>query len=186
MSYLQQQLFHFQEKMRSINAIEWPASPKQPLAAIPKEKTSVVIARKINRSRKQLVHFHRSVKLIGASATMDDYEKRKLGIFNQLNFFQLITGICIPVVGLLHNNKFPEWAWLVASLPAVISLLVLVLNANRKYDAGIIFYFICYPVVTSIVYMSGINVGVELFFILYGILSVFFCSRLVTCFFRCL
>jgi hypothetical protein len=39
-------------------------------------------------------------------------------------------------------------------------------------------YFILYPVVTSIVYMRGMNLGVDLFFILYGILSVFFLQEL--------
>jgi two-component system, sensor histidine kinase and response regulator len=156
MSYLQQQLFQFQERIRAVNAIRWSEF-------LP-----------INNSKRQLADFHHSIKIIGASATMDDYEKRKLGIFNQLNFFQLVIGICIPVMGLFHNKKFPEWAWLVASLPALISIIVLWLNAQRKYEAGVILYFICYPVATSMVYMSGIHMGLELFFILYGILAVFF------------
>ena len=115
---------------------------------------------------------------MGATASMDEYERCKLGIFNQLNFFQLIAGTCIPVIGLFHNKRFPEWAWLMAILPAFISIIVLRLNAKQKYEAGMILYFICYPVVTSLVYMSGINVGVELFFILYGILSVFFLQEI--------
>jgi two-component system sensor histidine kinase/response regulator len=114
------------------------------------------------------------IKAIGSSAAMDDYEKRKLGIFNQLNFFQLITGIIIPIAGALSNRRFPLIAWIVASLPALISILVLVLNARRRYDLAQITYFVCYPIATSIVYIWGINMGVELSFILYGILSVFF------------
>jgi signal transduction histidine kinase len=39
-------------------------------------------------------------------------------------------------------------------------------------------YFILYPVATSIVYLNGMNLGVELFFILYGILSVFFLQEI--------
>ncbi|HYJ37304.1 MAG TPA: HAMP domain-containing sensor histidine kinase, partial [Chitinophagaceae bacterium] len=39
-------------------------------------------------------------------------------------------------------------------------------------------YFIFYPVVTSLVYLGGLNLGIELFFILYGILSVFFIQNL--------
>jgi len=175
---LQQQLFQFQEKIRSINAIGRIDLLKLRLSPDWKERMGDAISQKITDYRIRLLYLHRSIKLIGASAAMDDYEKRKLGIFNQLNFFQLITGICIPVAGLFHNNKFPEWTWLVASLPAVISIVVLLLNAQRKYEAGIIFYFIFYPVLTSIVYMSGINVGVELFFILYGILSVFFLQQI--------
>ena len=64
---------------------------------------------------------------------MDDYEKRKLGIFNQLNFFQLLTGIIIPIAGLIGNHHLPALAWAVACMPALVSVLVLVLNARQEY-----------------------------------------------------
>jgi signal transduction histidine kinase len=114
------------------------------------------------------------LKSLGSHVGMDDYEKRKLGIFNQLNFFQLITGIIIPIAGALTNRHFPLLAWIVACLPALIGVLVLVLNARGRYDLGQLAYFVLYPVATSIVYLRGINMGVELSFILYGILTVFF------------
>src|SRR5258707_10332657 len=81
------------------------------------------------------------IKSIGSTGSMDDYEKRKLGIFNQLNFFQLITGIIIPIAGAISNRRFPLAAWIVASLPPLISILVLVLNARRRYDLAQITYF---------------------------------------------
>src|SRR6202012_1737657 len=56
----------------------------------------------------------------------------------------------------------------------LISVIVLVLNARRQYDLAKITYFVLYPFTTSVVYIWGINMGVELSFILYGILSVFF------------
>jgi two-component system sensor histidine kinase/response regulator len=118
------------------------------------------------------------VKTIGFSPTMDDYEKRKLGIFNQLNFFQLITGIVIPVAGAISNRHFPLLAWIVACMPALISIAVLFLNSRHRYDLAQIAYFVFYPLATSIVYIWGINMGVELSFILYGILSVFFIQDL--------
>lgn len=118
------------------------------------------------------------IKAIGSTGSMGDYEKRKLGIFNQLNFFQLITGIIIPIAGAISNRHFPLVAWIVASLPASISILVLVLNGQRKHDLAQITYFVLYPIATSIVYIWGINMGVELSFILYGILSVFFIQDL--------
>lgn len=120
------------------------------------------------------LHFFEKIKGLGFSATMDDYEKRKLGIFNQLNFFQLLTGVIIPIAGLLRNRQFPALAWMVACMPALVSILVLVLNARGKYYLAQIAYFVLYPFATSIVYFWGINLGVELSFILYGILSVFF------------
>jgi signal transduction histidine kinase len=114
------------------------------------------------------------IKTLGYTSEMDDYEKRKLGIFNQLNFFQLITGVVIPVAGAIGHRHFPLMAWLVACMPASISIVVLVLNSRRMYDLARIAYFVFYPFATSIVYIWGINMGVELSFILYGILSVFF------------
>ena len=47
------------------------------------------------------LQFLKAIRAIGANATLDEYEKRKLGIFNQLNFFQLITGILVPAVSLI-------------------------------------------------------------------------------------
>ncbi len=44
------------------------------------------------------------IKVLGFAAEMGEYEKRKLGIFNQLNFFQLLTGILIPLTGLLYRK----------------------------------------------------------------------------------
>jgi len=118
------------------------------------------------------------IKSIGFTSDMDDYEKRKLGIFNQLNFFQLVTWVVIPVIGALSNRHFPLSAWIIACMPACISILVMVLNARRMHDVAKIAYFVLYPLFTSIVYAWGINMGVELFFILYGILSVFFIQEI--------
>src|ERR1700743_613788 len=106
------------------------------------------------------------IKAIGTTTSMDDYEKRKLGIFNQLNFFQLLTGVVIPIAGLLRNHQFPALAWVVACMPALVSVLVLGLNAQNKYYLAQIAYFVLYPFATSIVYFWGINLGVELSFIL--------------------
>ena len=47
------------------------------------------------------LHLFERIKSLGFTATMDDYEKRKLGIFNQLNFFQLLTGVVIPLAAML-------------------------------------------------------------------------------------
>ena len=122
--------------------------------------------------------FLAKIKSIGVTATMEDYEKRKLGIFNQLNFFQLLTGIVVPLAGIMHNEKIPPLAFLVASIPAFTSVLVLWLNSRHHPHFALVAYFIIYPIATGIVYLSGINLGVELSFILYGILSVFFIQEI--------
>ena len=78
------------------------------------------------------------IKVLGFTAEMDDYEKRKLGVFNQLNFFQLLTGVLIPLMGLGHQDNLPLSAWIVACLPACTSVAVLYLNFLRKYDTWMV------------------------------------------------
>ena len=119
-------------------------------------------------------HFLEEIKSLGFTLTMDELEKGKLSVFNQLNFFQFFTGIVVPLFCFFGNSKFPISAFFVASLPAGVSFLVLILNFSFRYEAGMITYFILYPLVTSVVYMTGMNLGVELYFILNGILAVFF------------
>ena len=118
------------------------------------------------------------INSIGATEGMDELEIRKLRIFNQLNFLGIITGVTVPISGLFSNGQLPALTWFVACAPAMISVLVLWLNYLRKYEQAIIVYFVFYPVVTSLVYLGGLNLGIELFFILYGILSVFFIQNL--------
>jgi two-component system, sensor histidine kinase and response regulator len=124
------------------------------------------------------LQFLEKIKAIGFSASMDDFEKRKLSVFNQLNFFQLVTGIIVPMAGLVNNHKLPALAWMVACMPAFVSILVLWLNSRQFHQVALIAYFVLYPFATSIVYISGMNLGVELSFILYGILSVFFVQEI--------
>ena len=114
------------------------------------------------------------IKTIGLLEKMDDYERRKLGIFNQLNSLQLITGILMPLVGWLRTDGVPATIWLTACLPAVTSILILYLNHKQKHEAALLSYFVLYPFLTCIVYLKSINPGIELSFIFYGILSVFF------------
>jgi len=124
--------------------------------------------------QKKTVESWYEINSIGAIEGMEELEIRKLRIFNQLNFLGIITGITVPISGIFTDSRLPAMTWLVACAPAMISVLVLWLNHLRKYEQAIIVYFIFYPVVTSLVYLGGLNLGIELFFILYGILSVFF------------
>ena len=114
------------------------------------------------------------VKFLGYSHTMDDYEQRKLRIFNQLNFFQALAGLLIPMLGMVMPGAIPAAAWLSVCSPACVSLAVLILNSFRKYEASLITYFLLYPLCTCLVYLNGMNPGIELSFILFIILSVFF------------
>ena len=47
------------------------------------------------------------IKTLGIHESMDEYDQRKLRIFNQLNFLQLVAGILFPLAGLLSSTKLP-------------------------------------------------------------------------------
>src|SRR5262245_30315294 len=55
------------------------------------------------------------IKSLGYTNTLDEYELGKLGVFNQVNFVQLLVGILIFSTCLFHK-QFPGWACMVASL----------------------------------------------------------------------
>jgi signal transduction histidine kinase len=59
-------------------------------------------------------------------------------------------------------------------MPPLLSVFVLLLNKRQRFQDALLVYFIFYPVFTCLSYINGINFGVELSFILYGILAVFF------------
>jgi two-component system, sensor histidine kinase and response regulator len=115
----------------------------------------------------------RYIKSLGFRDTLGQYELLKLGIFNQLNFFQLLAGAFILCTCLFHH-QFPGWACIVAAMPALINALVLYLNKRYMHQAALIAYFILQPLVTSFIFMNSLNLGQDLYFILYGILAVFF------------
>jgi signal transduction histidine kinase len=135
-------------------------------------------AQLLEGAKNKITQFLKRVWNIGYSITLDDYEKRKLGIFNQLNFFQIVTGILVPMIAFLTSKKFPLHDWYIAVLPSCISIVVLLLNSLNKYHAALLCYFIFYPVFTCFIYINGLNLGIELSFVLYGILAVFFLQDL--------
>jgi signal transduction histidine kinase len=122
---------------------------------------------------KSVLNLFRYVKSFGYTNMLDDYELLKLGVFNQLNFFQLLAGIFIFFT-CAFSKHFPVWAGVVAILPALVSVLVLYLNKQYKHQYALIAYFILHPLAASFIFMNGMHLGLDLYFILYGILAVFF------------
>jgi two-component system sensor histidine kinase/response regulator len=135
---------------------------------------SIALAESFESFKKRFAHILRQIKSIGYTKELDDYEKRKLAVFNLLNFIQLLTGVLSPVLGLIHRDQIPTSLWILALLPCLISITVLYLNYLQKYNGARLCYFILYPFFTGFVYLQGMNTGVELHFILYGVLAVFF------------
>jgi two-component system, sensor histidine kinase and response regulator len=114
----------------------------------------------------------------GVTDEMDGYEKRRLGIFNLINFFGFITGLILPVTALFNDGYLPPVAWMVAVSPAFISLGVLICNYFFQHYFALLLYFTLYPLVTALVYVNSIDAGIELFFIFYAVLAVFFLQKI--------
>ncbi len=129
-------------------------------------------------SAKEAMHylegFWKRIQLAGIPSAIIDPERNKLSIFSHLNFFQLLTGLLLPLAGVIWVDAIPPKVWLVSLVPVLVSISVLVLNNKGLFRLALLVYFSCYPVFTCIVYINGINLGIELWFILYGILAVFF------------
>ncbi|HEX9509789.1 MAG TPA: HAMP domain-containing sensor histidine kinase [Puia sp.] len=172
MKLLPQKQLIFQGRLKSFGIVE-------KLQAFPPKSLQFLqqLYQKLKAGRLSPLYFLEKIKMIGFTPVLEDYDKRKLAIFNQLNFFQLLTGIIVPIGSIFHH-QLPALTWLVTSLPAFVSILVLWLNSRGDYYIAQISYFVLYPFTTCIVYLSGINLGVELSFILYGILSVFFLQEI--------
>ena len=124
--------------------------------------------------KQNLSSLMREIKTIGYRETMEEYKLRKLSIFNQLNFFQLLSGIVILFTCIFYNDKFGGWVGIVSCLPLLVSMLVLYLNSQYKHRSALIAYFILHPLACSFIFMNGMHLGIDLYFILYGILAVFF------------
>lgn len=150
--------------MRSIQAI-----------AISKPKNRLLnLGGAFDAARIRTEQLYIQVKFLGYSATMDDYEQRKLRIFNQLNFFLALCGLLIPLCGLLWPGKIPPAVWLMMCWPALVNCVVLCLNAFHKHNAALISFFLAYPLCICFVYLNGVDAGIELNFLLLIVLSVFF------------
>ena len=151
--------------LRKLSALQKGAS------AIDPDRTLLFVKRRV---AKVLM----TMKAIGRNNALESYEKRKLGIFNIFNFFQIVTGLLVPLIGYLAIPRLSLYIWIIAALPVLVSALSLYLNYRRNYELALITYFILYPFFTCVVYINGINLGTDLNFVLYGILSVFFLQNL--------
>lgn len=131
-------------------------------------------------SGQALIRQWKQLRSMGVTAGMDDYERRKLIIFNQLNCISMLAGLMLVVAGLFSKQHLPPLTWFVALAPLLICTLVLWLNQEGYYRNARLVFFGLYPLVTCIVYLGKVDVGVGLFFLLYVVTAVFFLQRMVS------
>ena len=61
----------------------------------------------LNLSAKNLLSVLHRIKRTGVTGEMNEHEKSRLGIFNYLNFFQLISGAIVPILGIFQPGNIP-------------------------------------------------------------------------------
>ncbi|MEJ0101092.1 MAG: hypothetical protein WDO19_00435 [Bacteroidota bacterium] len=98
-----------------------PAVQKE-TGLLPQQGQSFPFKEKIDALQRRLVHFLGLIKSIGFSTSMTNYDRRKLEIFNVLNFLNLIAGVLVPVTGLIQDRNLPATAWVAAFGPPMISV----------------------------------------------------------------
>lgn len=126
----------------------------------------------------RVIQFIEKIRTLGFASTLGEYEKRKLAIFNQLNLLQFFTGLIVPVVVIFTMKGMTGPTAVVLLTPSLTNLLALYLNSRYKNYIAFLSYFILYPFCLSIAYMGGMNLGVDLCFVMNGILAVFFLQEL--------
>src|ERR1700753_2742467 len=101
----------------------------------------------MNKASKSFFRLRGFVWNIGYRPSLGSYEKRKLGIFNAMNFLGLLAGILLPVADLFIKGyyHFPLLIWIAGCSPAIISTVVLVANYFEKYELARVIYFLLYP-----------------------------------------
>ncbi|MBS1562747.1 MAG: hypothetical protein JST39_00105, partial [Bacteroidetes bacterium] len=178
MKFSGQKTFDLQVWMKSVGMTGSIGRLQRKLPGFSGKIKSIQTGDAMQQTGYRFLGFLEYIKSLGQTTELGDYEQRKLRVFNFLNFLQVITGILVPLAALFGEKKLPGFAWLIACSPAFISVIVLWLNATRRHELALIVYFTLYPVATSIVYLSGMSLGTELSFIMYGGLSVFFIQDL--------
>src|SRR5258706_15833787 len=128
MKTLQLRLVQFHGKIKALNASKARGFLKKKSSSFLRKIRLIGIPDRIELLSQKSVDFLQDIKSIGFIRTMDELDRRKLSIFNQLNFFQLLTGLVVPITFFFGNSKFPVISFVIASLPAYVSFLVLRLN----------------------------------------------------------
>ena len=132
----------------------------------------------LNKFGHSVIAFHDKVCSFGVSAGMDESAKRRLMLLNQINILHFITCLIIPFLVLINYSYISFVSFLISLAPCFVSIIVLTFNAMKKYDEALLAYFILYPFFTCLIYINGMNLGMELYFIMYGILAVFFLQEI--------
>ena len=130
----------------------------------------------MNAVLKKIFSVEKKIRYFGYIPILNGHEKRKLGIFNLMNFsFGFILGILIPFMTFMMGSRYPFFVWCCVSAgPLLVSAIAAICISHHKYEQARISFFLLHPLLLTGIYALGIDIGTDLFFICYGVLSVFF------------
>ena len=97
MKILQPESVPYQGKIKSNRQVRLAAWFRDKPVSLLRRIKSIRISGRVELIGQRSQDFLEEIKSIGFTKSMDDYERRKLSIFNQLNFFQLVTGTILSV-----------------------------------------------------------------------------------------
>jgi two-component system sensor histidine kinase/response regulator len=123
---------------------------------------------------KMIYNLHDKMRKFGDSISLDGHERRKLGIFNLMNFFGLAVGLLIPLVGVAQGYFVSIFFCWLSFIPALICMAALTFNYYHKYELARICFFTIYPLLFTCIYALKLDLGSDFFFIAFGVVSVFF------------
>lgn len=132
----------------------------------------------INVLRFKINRIHDRICYLGVTEKMDESARRRVFLLNQLNILHFITCLIIPFLTLTNNKDITAGSWIISLAPCFVSFIVVYINSIKRYHIALLAYFILYPFCTCLIYMSGMNLGMGLYFIMYGILAVFFLQEI--------
>jgi len=84
---------------------------------------------------------------------MNAVEKASSAFFNHLISSSLFTGILVPVIGLFQADIISPHRVDNNLLPALVSVLVIILNNYQKYELALVTYFVLFPFFICINYI---------------------------------
>lgn len=132
----------------------------------------------LKRIQDPLVNLHNQLCSQGVTNELDETQRRRLLLLNQINILQFITSLLIPFLALFKTRGISVSSFCISLAPVIVCAIVLTLNGLRRYNSALLSYFILSPFAACLIYMDGMNLGMDLYFIMYGILAVFFLQEI--------
>ena len=132
----------------------------------------------LKRFQNNFVDLHDHICSQGVTNELDETQRRRLLLLNQINILQFITSLLIPFLALFKTRGVSISSFCISLAPVFVCAIVLTLNGLKRYNSALLSYFILSPFAACLIYMDGMNLGMDLYFIMYGILAVFFLQEI--------